>query len=74
MSEGNNTISAKIPFQAYTELLHEAQNKDVSLNQLFLPRIFPLAPEAVKMLAMVIVFKATWTNYCRKTLLRANSI
>jgi hypothetical protein len=62
MTEGNKTISAKIPFREYMELLHEAQNKGVSLNQLFLSRIFPPAPEEVKMktlLAMVIVFKAT---------------
>ena len=62
MTEGNKTISAKIPFREYMELLHEAQNKGVSLNQLFLSRIFPPAPEAVKMktlLALVIAFKAS---------------
>lgn len=41
MSEGNKTISAKIPFREYMELLHEAQKKEISLNQLFLSRIFP---------------------------------
>lgn len=39
--EGNKTISAKVPFKEYMELLHEAEEKKISLNQLFLSRIFP---------------------------------
>ena len=63
MSEGNKTISAKIPFREYVELLHEAQNKGVSLNQLFLSRIFPPVndvPENIiptRLLAFTILFE-----------------
>lgn len=44
-NQGNKTVTAKVTFDKYMELLREAEGKQMSLNQLFLTKLFPIKTE-----------------------------